>query len=110
MANESPGIEILKNPSQFVFPDNEMIFELKLSNVGEAKESLFSLYAQNLDNEANLELKVDGASFYDSRVYSNVAKSPASYTQILTIKRGQKYINKAISLSFESACLDDDSL
>lgn len=110
LPNEDPGIEVLKYPSQYVFPDDEMVFEIKLSNLGVAKESLFTLYTQNLDNEANLELAVDGAPFYDGRVYSNVAKDPESYTQTLTIKRGQQYVNKPIGLSFESACLDADSL
>jgi len=51
-----------------------MIFELELQNLGVGKESLFALYAQLNQDEGNLEIIVDGAPLFESRVYFSVAK------------------------------------
>jgi len=110
LPQEDPGIEISVFPSEFVFPDDEMVFELELKNLGVGPESAFALYAQLKDNEGNLELKVDGASFSDSRVYFAVA-SGMSYKKTFTIKKGPRmFINKPIPLTFESGCMDDAGL
>lgn len=92
-----------KKPSEFVFPDDEMIFEFKVENLGVGSESLFNLYPQLIDNEGNLEITVDEG-------YFSVRKDVPVY-KTLTIRKGPRmYINKPIDLTFESACMDDASL
>lgn len=110
LPQEDPGIEISRFPSEFVFPNDEMVFELELKNLGVASESLFALYAQLNDDEGNLAIKVDGASLFESRIYFSVA-SGVTIKKTLTIKKGSRmYINKPIRLTYESACMDDASL
>jgi hypothetical protein len=110
LPQEDPGIEISRFPSNFVFPNDEMIFELELKNLGVGSESLFALYPQLNDDEGNLEIKVDGAPLYGSRVYFSVA-SGVTIKKTLTIKKGPRmYINKPIRLTYESACMDDASV
>jgi len=110
LPQEDPGIEISRFPSELVFPNDEMVFELELKNLGVASESLFALYAQLNDDEGNLEIKVDGAPLFESRVYFSVASGQA-IKKTLTIKKGPRmYINTPIRLTYESACMDDASL
>ena len=110
LPQEDPGIQITKYPSQVVFPNEEMIFELELSNLGVGDESLFNLYAQLLDDEGGTTIKVDGAPLTNSRGFPNVKKGVAT-KKTLSIATGPRmYINKPISLTFESACMDDGSL
>lgn len=107
LPQEDPGIKIQKYPSQFVFPDDEMVFELELTNVGVGDESLFALYAQLNDNEGNMEIKVDGSPLFESRVYYSVL-SGVPIKKTLTIRKGPRmFVNKAVPLTFESACMDD---
>jgi len=109
-AIEDPRMEISKYPSQFVFPDDKMIFELELSNMGVGEESLFVLYAQHRDNRDGLDLKLDGGPFVSSREFTNIKKD-TSYYKTVTVGRGSRlYRNEPIDIIFESACEDSNSL
>lgn len=109
LPQEDPGIEVSILPSEFVYPNDEMIFELEFKNLGVGSESLFALYPQLNNNEGNLEIKVDGAPLYGSREYFSVA-SGVPIKKTLTIKMGPRmYVNKAIPITFESSCMDDAS-
>lgn len=110
LPQEDPSIEITRFPSQFVFPDDEMIFELEFKNLGVGDASLFALYAQLNDDEGNMEILVDGSPLFESRVYFSVLRE-VPIKKTLTIKRGPRmFVNKPIPLTFESACMDDASL
>ena len=85
----------------------KVVFELELTNVGVGDESLFALYAQLNDNEGNMEIKVDGSPLFESRVYYSVP-SGVPIKKTLTIRKGPRmFVNKAVPLTFESACMDD---
>ena len=57
-----------------MLPDENLIFEIEISNVGVGDESLFALYAQHTDNDGGLAIFVDGALLDGSKVFSNVKK------------------------------------
>ena len=108
-AIEDPSLVITSYPSQNVFPDESMLFELEISNVGVGEESLFVLYAQHRDNEGSLKLFLDGAPFGDSREFSNILKD-VSYKKTLVVQRGPRlYQYPPLDLVLESACEDASS-
>ncbi len=110
-AIEDPRLVISKRPSQHVFPEEDMVFELEMTNLGVGDESLFNLYIQNRDNYGSLSVLIDGEQLIDkSREYSNVKKG-VTYTKTLVIQRGPLLYEYApLEISFESTCEDDSSL
>ena len=100
LPQEDPGIKIQKYPSQFVFPDDEMVFELELSNLGVGTEASFALFSDLNANEGNMDISVDGGPFS--------ILSGTSIKKTLTIRKGPRmYVNKAVPLTLESACMGD---
>lgn len=72
-AIDDPSLSV-SQPTQAVFPDEAMVFELTMSNLGVGNESNFVLYARDESNSGGLELKVDGAPFEDAVEFTNIAK------------------------------------
>ena len=107
-AIEDPRLVITSYPSQNVFPDEDMVFELEMSNFGVGDESQFVLYAQHRDNEGSLTLLLDGASF-DGREFTNILKD-TSYKKTLVVQRGPRMFQyPKLDLVMESSCEDSSS-
>jgi len=108
-AIEDPRLVITRRPSQNVFPEEDMVFELEISNLGVGDESQFVLYAQHRDNDNSLKLQLDGASFGGSREFTNIIKD-STYKKTLVIQRGPlSYQYSSLDLVLESACEDSSS-
>jgi len=108
-AIEDPSLTISKRPSQHVFPEEDMVFELEMTNVGVGDESQFVLYAQHRDNDGSLRLLLDGAPFGGSREFTNVRKD-TTYKKTLVVQRGPlSYKYSPLDLVLESACEDSSS-
>ena len=59
MRNEDPRIRLLSTSSHFVFPTDDMIFEIEITNVGEHSYSYF-LLAQDIDATTSaLQMRMD---------------------------------------------------
>merc|ERR1719230_1315573 len=86
-AVEDPSLIILERPSENVGPEEDMVFEIQITNMGVGKESLFVLYVQQRDNNDGLEVFLDGSPFVESREFSNIARD-VSYKKTLLVKRG----------------------
>jgi len=108
-AIEDPRLIIKSYPPQHVFPDEDMIFEIELSNLGVGEESQFVLFAQHRDNEGSLKLLLDGAPFGGSREFTNILKD-TTYKKTLVIQRGPRLFQySSLDLVMESACEDANS-
>jgi len=108
-AIEDPRLLITSRPSQHVFPEEDMVFELEMSNLGVGDESQFVLYAQHRDNDGSLKLLLDGAPFGKSREFTNIRKD-STYKKTLVLQRGPlSYQYSSIDLVLESACEDSSS-
>ena len=108
-AIEDPRLVITSYPSQNVFPDEDMVFELEMSNVGVGNETQFVLYAQHRDNEGSLKLLLDGVPFGGSREFRNVLKD-TTYKKTLVVQRGPRMFQyQPLDLKLESACEDSSS-
>jgi len=68
IALEIPNSKNSRYPSQFVFPPDEMVFDLDLDNIGDGDESSLVLNAHQLDNEAGLSITLDDAPFVGHRM------------------------------------------
>jgi len=103
-ANEDPGIVISPGgkPSPFIFPDDPMVFQVDLTNVGQGNFSTFLLTATQ--GESNLGVTVDGASLRESGIPFTIAKD-SKVTKQITVRRGpQLYRDDAITLYLRSQC------
>eukprot|EP00559_Dactyliosolen_fragilissimus_P002088 CAMPEP_0184871508 /NCGR_PEP_ID=MMETSP0580-20130426/40756_1 /TAXON_ID=1118495 /ORGANISM="Dactyliosolen fragilissimus" /LENGTH=2372 /DNA_ID=CAMNT_0027374173 /DNA_START=995 /DNA_END=8116 /DNA_ORIENTATION=+ len=108
-AIEDPRLIISRRPSQYVFPEEDMVFEIEMTNVGVGDESQFVLYAQHRDNDGSLKLLLDGAPFEGSREFTNILKD-TTYKKTLVVQRGPlAYQFSPLDLILESACEDSSS-
>lgn len=107
---EDPVLEVISRAPQNVFPDEDMVFELMMKNMGVANETLFSLTVTVTGIEDGLQVILDGASHTGSRSFTNIKKDTA-YKKTMVLRRGPKaYKYKALDIAMESQCLDDESL
>mmetsp|Transcript_21609 Transcript_21609/g.27877 ORF Transcript_21609/g.27877 Transcript_21609/m.27877 type:complete len:1916 (+) Transcript_21609:457-6204(+) len=103
-AIEDPRMVISSRPSQNVFPDEEMVFELEITNLGVGNFSSFMVYAQHRENEGGLQLMLDGAPFGESRDI-RILNKDTTYKKILTVKRGPlQYKHTSLDLILQSTC------
>merc|ERR1712038_1044227 len=103
-AIEDPRMVISSRPSQNVFPDEEMVFELEITNLGVGNFSSFMMYAQHRENEGGLQLMLDGAPFGESRDI-RILNKDTTYKKILTVKRGPlQYEYTTLDLILRSTC------
>lgn len=110
-AVEDPQLEITAYPSENIFPDEDMIFELEMSNKGVGNETQFALYLQQRDNLGGLKFFLDGAPFGGSRdPYTNVLKDK-TYKKTLVVEKGPRMFEyPPIDIVLESDCEDTSSL
>ena len=89
---EDPSLVITFYPPQNVFPNEDMVFELEMSNIGVGDESQFVLYVQHRDNEDSLKVLLDGAPFGGSQQFTSVLKN-TSYMKTLVVQGGHGCFN-----------------
>ena len=104
-ASENPKLEIKKLPSTHVFPDEKMVFEVEMTNLGVDGSSDFVLYVDQLYNDNGLSISLDGNAFDAPREFRSVSKAPESYTKLVVVERGPLYYKYgSVDLVFKSLC------
>ena len=109
-AIDDPRLTVLSRPGH-VFPDEDMVYEVEMTNVGVGEGAEFVLYAQQRDNEGSLKLFLDGEQLTGNREFSNILKD-TSYRKTLVVQKGPRLFEYAsLDLSLESSCGgDSDSI
>ena len=107
---EVPHLEVSRYPPQNVFPDEKMIFEIELANLGVGNETIMWLSSSAQKNvKDGLRVTSDGIKMGGVEL-TNVEKNMI-YKRLIEIERGPiAYKSPSVELGWESKCEDADSL
>ncbi|GFH57722.1 hypothetical protein CTEN210_14198 [Chaetoceros tenuissimus] len=102
---EDPKITVLNKPSQFIFPNEEMIFDVELANFGDHVYSYF-LVGQDVDTETSaLQMIFDNGNTLDYEGTSvKLNKEEPIPRKIRVVKGADSYDFKPVKLALRSAC------
>lgn len=105
MRSEDPRIRLRSRPSHFVFPTDEMIFEIEIANVGEHFYSYF-LLAQDIDKTTSaLEMRMDSGIRLDYEGTDiKLYKEQPLNRQVRVTKGLTGYTFKPVKFALRSAC------
>lgn len=105
LRSEDPRIRLLSRPSQFVFPTDDMIFDIEIANVGEHSYSYF-LLAQDIDETTSaLEMRMDSAIRLDYEGTDIKLYKERPINRQVRVTRGLTgYEFKPVKFALRSAC------
>lgn len=105
MRSEDPRIRLLSRPSQFVFPTEDMIFEIEITNIGEHSYSYF-LLAQDIDETTSaLEMRMDSHIRLDYEGTDIKLYKERPINRNVVVARGATgYEFKPVKFALRSAC------
>jgi len=103
--SEDPRIRLLSRPSQYIFPTDEMIFDVEIANVGEHVYSYF-LLAQDIDSTtSSLEMRMDSGIRLDYEGTDiKLYKEQPIQRQVRVTRGLTGYEYKPVKFALRSAC------
>jgi hypothetical protein len=103
--NLDPKMKVFTRSSSIVFPRDEMVFDVEISNTGadlNPDGNDFSLVSSQ--GKGNLQVRVDGTTLTEGGLILNLKHDTIVYKQV-TIKRGPRlFKNEAIELKLQTMC------
>lgn len=100
-----PRIRILSRPSQYIFPADDMIFDIEIANIGEHSYSYF-LLAQDIDSTtSSLEMRMDSGIRLDYEGTDiKLYKEQPLHRQVRVTRGITGYEFKPVKFALRSAC------
>ena len=104
--SEDPALRIISSPSPFIFPDEEMVFEIEMINVGQSPDSDF--YIAQEAGSRNLPVTIDSNRGIDENGHVIQLYQDKPVIKQITIGRGYlKYEFPLVQLTLKSMCEAD---
>ena len=108
IAAEQPDIKIVSYPSQFIFPNDSMEFEVDFYNIGEHVYSYFLISQDTGDDGSFLKTMIDNTLFLSYYGTDVILYKDKPMRRKLRVFRGpDEYSFKPVQLTLKSRCEQD---
>ncbi len=104
IAGEDPKISVVSKPSQFVFPDEKMVFEVEFANLGEHLYSYFLVAQDRSPTGSSLETRLDNGYKLDEFGHEIMLTREETIRKQIFITRGSGYESEPVQLVLKSKC------